>query len=1110
MTRDTVHLTIPQGRELLALLFAFSLVLGAGLVSYTNWIWLDRANREREITDRIVRTTTALLSALRDAETGQRGFLLTGRDEDLEPYLLASARVPRHLSDLTAAGQGSPDQARRIDAIRPLVANKLAELQQTIDFRRIKGIEAALAVVMNGEGKATMDRIRKICSELETNADSLSASRSEELARRVTRSGLFSILGTVALFAMLIAATAAFQRGTQRRQELIQGLREREEEAKQSSDWFQTTLSSIGDAVIATDTGARITFLNAVAQSLTGWTQEEAVGLPLEQVFVITNEETGAAVENPVNKALREGKVVGLANHTTLTARDGGRVPIDDSAAIIRDAGGSVAGVVLVFRDISERKAAEAELTRAEQRFRTAVSAVTDILWTNSPQGQMEGEQPKWAAFTGQSREEYQGFGWASAVHPDDAQPTIDEWNRAVAGKRRFSFEHRVRRHDGVWRIFSISALPVLDAAGTIQEWVGVHTDITEEKEAADALRASEARYHRLSDYSQAVINNMAEGLYTVDKEGLLTFMNPAAERMFGWTNGELAGKKMHDATHYKHRDGSPFPTLECASLQVLQKGVALQNHEDCFIRKDGSFLPVVFSASPLVTNGETIGIVVAFRDVTAQLESQAALRRSEERLRIFVEASSQVIYRMNADWTQMLELHARDRMVETETLPSRLLETQVHPDDRGRLMAAIEEAIRAKSVFELEHRVKRADGTWGWTFSRAIPVLDRQDGSIAEWFGAASDVTGRKLSEEKLLESEERFRTLANNMSQLAWMTDQEGWIFWYNQRWYDYTGTTLEEMQGWGWRKVHHPDHVDRVVKHIWNCFLTGEIWEDTFPLRGKDGNYRWFLSRALPIRNTAGEIVRWFGTNTDVTELREAQEQLRRANEDLTQFAFAASHDLKEPLRMITSYSQLLVSGYRGKLDGEAELCVGFIVDGTRRMRELLDDLLTYTSVTNVNEKAGALDLDQVFQEVNQSLKAAIEESGAVITSDPLPIVSGNRAHFVQLFQNLIGNAIKYRAERPLRIRVSAQRSDGQWRFSVADNGIGIAPQHHEKIFGVFKRLHGKHIPGTGIGLAICQRVVERYHGRIWVESAADRGATFYFTLPVANEAAKTITA
>jgi PAS domain S-box-containing protein len=494
-------------------------------------------------------------------------------------------------------------------------------------------------------------------------------------------------------------------------------------------EWLRAMLLSIGDAVISTDASGKVTILNTVAESLTGWTQQEAQGKPLEEIFVISNEATGEVAESPVKRVLELGRIAGLANHTQLTTRDGRHIPIDDSAAPLRDSEGHLTGVVLVFRDITERKKAEQDAEASMEQFRNLL---------------------------GNSRD---------------------------------------------------------------------------------------------------VMNNLAEGLYTVDTKGLVTFMNPAAERMFGWSSDELLGKKMHDITHYKHLDGSPFPAGECPGLHVLDNGIEVREHEDAFIRKDGSFFPVIFSATPLVNNKSTVGVVVAFRDDTQRRRAEAE-------------------------------------------------------------------------------------------------------------------------------------RTAAEN---------------------------------------------------------------------------------------------------------------ELRRANEDLKQFAFAASHDLQEPLRMITSYSQLLLRGYRGAVDDETALCIRFITDGTRRMRELLADLLAYTEMSAQAEKPyEPVDLNQVFEQTLGNCRTAINESAAVITVDPLPTIPGHEPHFLQLFQNLISNAIKYRSGEPPRIHVSATRAGAFWRFAVADNGIGIAPEYHEKIFGVFKRLHDKKMPGTGIGLAICQRVVERYDGRIWVESEAGRGSTFYFTI------------
>jgi light-regulated signal transduction histidine kinase (bacteriophytochrome) len=266
--------------------------------------------------------------------------------------------------------------------------------------------------------------------------------------------------------------------------------------------------------------------------------------------------------------------------------------------------------------------------------------------------------------------------------------------------------------------------------------------------------------------------------------------------------------------------------------------------------------------------------------------------------------------------------------------------------------------------------------------------------------------------------------------------------------------------------------------------------------------------------PVRDSLGRIVGASKIARDITaqvlaagrlaqlnaDLQRSNEELARSNEDLERFAFVASHDLQEPLRMIAVYSQLLIKTYPAEIAGQVSLYVGNIVEGTKRMRELLADLRDYTEIgAPLEEPLEIIDLEQVMDTVARNLQAAISDSGAIITRSPLPVLDANSTDFISLFQNLVGNAIKYRRIEPPRIHISAEHTGRQLQFTVSDNGIGIEAEYYEKIFVPFKRLHGKQIPGTGIGLAICQRVVERYGGRIRVESEPGRGSSFIFTLP-----------
>lgn len=267
-------------------------------------------------------------------------------------------------------------------------------------------------------------------------------------------------------------------------------------------------------------------------------------------------------------------------------------------------------------------------------------------------------------------------------------------------------------------------------------------------------------------------------------------------------------------------------------------------------------------------------------------------------------------------------------------------------------------------------------------------------------------------------------------------------------------------------------------------------------------QENHWRWFVVRAVPVHEDGGTTIKWFGTCTDIDEQKRIQDDLRRANRDLEQFAYTASHDLQEPLRTIKVYTELLAKRHGEKLDREALKFMQFVRTGATRMETLVRDLLAYTQISQIDKVVETTDGREALEAALQSLSGRIAETGTRIRTGSLPSVRMHGVHLQQLFQNIVGNAIKYRSpERVPEIQISAEREGESWVFSVSDNGIGIDPQYSETIFGLFKRLHHEaEYAGTGIGLAICQRIVDKYDGRIWVESEPGRGSTFRFALPV----------
>jgi PAS domain S-box-containing protein len=378
------------------------------------------------------------------------------------------------------------------------------------------------------------------------------------------------------------------------------------------------------------------------------------------------------------------------------------------------------------------------------------------------------------------------------------------------------------------------------------------------------------------------------------------------------------------------------------------------------------------------------------------------------------------------------------------------------------------------------------------------MPTLDAK-GEIDGTFVHATDVTDQVVSRKRLEESERQFRTLSNTIPHLAWIADERGYKSWFNKRWYEYTGTTPEEVVGWGWKKVYDPAFLGQVTQRWERAIATGEPSGLILPLRGVNGKYRLFLTLVEPVNDDRGRVVRWFGTHTDITEQEETAENLRRANRELEEFAHVASHDLQEPLRMIGIYTQLLLKKAVGD-SPELQKYGRFIQQGVNRMETLINDVLTFSRTVHAEEKeATQTDLNTCLKEAIQLLERAIADSGAQIRSGPLPAVCGEQTQLTQVFQNVLSNAIKYRkTEVAPSIHVEASQRDEMWVIAMKDNGVGFEPEYSERIFGLFKRLYRDEYPGTGLGLAICRRIVERFGGKMWAEGQPGVGSTFYFSL------------
>jgi PAS domain S-box-containing protein len=351
---------------------------------------------------------------------------------------------------------------------------------------------------------------------------------------------------------------------------------------------------------------------------------------------------------------------------------------------------------------------------------------------------------------------------------------------------------------------------------------------------------------------------------------------------------------------------------------------------------------------------------------------------------------------------------------------------------------------------------------------------------------------------------SEEQYQKIGALIPFGVWRCDAAGVLVYVSDSLLAFIGKQAEQVKSWA--DVVSKDDAAEVTAEWERCLKDEVAWDLELRITGQNGEACTVLSRGVPIR-AGGRVAYWTGINLDITEknrIEEARkrqsEELARSNAELEQFAYVASHDLQEPLRMITSYLQLIETRYRAELDKDGQTFIGYAVDGARRLQRMIHDLLDFSRVGTRGVEMKPVDSGSAVQHAVASLQQKISESGSRVTWDRLPVVNADETQLERVFQNLISNAVKYRRDGAALVEISASQEDSCWVFSVRDNGIGIDPKYADRIFMIFQRLHTKSHPGTGIGLAICKRIVERHGGRIWFEPNKDHGTTFRFSIPI----------
>jgi len=724
---------------------ATAILVFVGWQTYRNTARFAEAAQWREHTYEVLNALDNTVGRLSDAETGQRGYLLLGEDAYLEPYRAAIKNIHQIVGELKSLTSDNPNQQKRIQILEPLVEKKLAELQQTIDLRKIEGLAAANRVVLEGSGKHSMDQIRAIISEMANEEKDLLRIRTQEVNESAARSVRAIFTGTLLSISLLVLCFGLLQRELSERKKMQEAL-------AKSEKWFSTTLASIGDAVIATDMNGVVTFINSVAQSLTGWSQAEATGKSMDLVFDIVNKETRRPVENPVKKVFREGKVVGLADHTLLLSKHGKEFDIEDSAAPILTDSGEGFGVVLVFRDITEKKRTEEETARQKELLQLILGSIADGVVVADSNGKF--------LFFNVAAEQVLGIGatetapdkWSDqygTYMPDGVTPYSSDQLplvRAIRGESVDSVEIFIRNgHVPAGRLISIAGRPLRGADGALQGGVVVFHDITERKRAEEALRRSEERYHLLFDSNPHPV-----WVYDLQTLAILD-VNHSAVRNYGYAREEFLSLTIKDI-----RPPEDIPALLQSAANALAdtESAGAWRHR----KKDGSLIDVEVTSHPLIYGDRNARLVVA-TDITTRKKAEEALRQSEERFRLLVsEVTDYAILMLDpegriASWNAGA---ARIKGYRSEEIIGQHFSLFYTREDveSGKPAYGLKVA-EEQGRFEDESWRVRKDGSRFWA-SVVITALHDETGRLRGFGKVTQDITERKRTEELMLRAKE------------------------------------------------------------------------------------------------------------------------------------------------------------------------------------------------------------------------------------------------------------------------------------------------------------------------------------------------------------------
>jgi len=767
----------------------------------------------------------------------------------------------------------------------------------------------------------------------------------------------------------------------------------------------------------------------------------------------------------------------------------------DEAGAIVRWYGTST--------DIHDRKLADEALRASETNLRQTVNSIPGLICTMNPAGEIDELNQPLLEYFGKTPKELKGWRMTDAVHPDDLPEVIKAYTYSITNGTPYEIEHRCRRADGVYRWFQVRASAVRDADDHITGWYVLLTDIDDRKRAEEALRASEARLRETLDNIPALV-------CTISLDGQVLHPNRPFLEFFGKTIEEMKAWRTNDVIH-----PDVLPRVIEEFTQSLTSGTRLDS-EVLYRRADGVFRWTHLQIVPVRDTEGTISIWYGLiTDIDDRKLVEDELKRSEARHRVVVETASDAVVSIDESGTIILANPAIERIFGYN--PEELIGKPMTMLMPGAMRKLHETGF--KRYLETGERRLNWQGTEvpalrsnGEEFPAEVSFGQMVSNHRKIFTGFIRDISEKKRAEEAIRASERNLSLIINTMPVLAWSALPNGEVEFFNRRWLDYTGLSPEQALGWGWAEVVHRDDLGRLTEYWQSILTTGGSGEIEARLRRLDGDYRWFLFRANPLRDDSGAIIKWYGTNTDIDDRKRAEDALNELRSELAHMARVSSlgaltasitHEINQPLTGIVINSQVsmrAISADPPNIDSAREAAERLIRDA-KRMSEVITRLRAlFSKKDSVGEP---VNLNEAAREVIVLCRDDLQRNRVILRQElanDLPSITGDRVQLQQVILNLARNASDAMSgveDRPRELVIRTEKEECDCvRLTVQDTGVGIATQDMKKLFEAF---YTTKTEGMGMGLSISRTIVERHNGRLWAEPNDGPGATFSFSIP-----------